>query len=113
MPKPELEFFDVNKIEWKPMPGYPPGVYQRLLTRDEETGNFTHMLRFDPGVQTKETLVHDFWEEVYIIKGGFIDLRDNKVYTEGMYACRPPGMRHGPYRTPIGCITIEIRYYLK
>jgi hypothetical protein len=27
-----------------------------------------------------------------------------------MYACRPPGMLHGPYRVPRGCITFEIRY---
>jgi hypothetical protein len=27
-----------------------------------------------------------------------------------MYACRPPGMRHGPYRVPRGCTTLEIRY---
>jgi len=28
-----------------------------------------------------------------------------------MYACRPPGMPHGPWRAPEGCITFEIRYY--
>jgi hypothetical protein len=27
-----------------------------------------------------------------------------------MYACRPPGMVHGPYRVPGGCTTLEIRY---
>jgi len=27
-----------------------------------------------------------------------------------MYACRPPGMKHGPYRTEEGCMTLEVRY---
>jgi hypothetical protein len=27
-----------------------------------------------------------------------------------MYACRPPGMLHGPYRVPKSCMTLEIRY---
>jgi hypothetical protein len=27
-----------------------------------------------------------------------------------MYACRPPGMIHGPYRVERGCTTLEIRY---
>jgi hypothetical protein len=27
-----------------------------------------------------------------------------------MYACRPPGMVHGPYRVPRGCTTLELRY---
>jgi hypothetical protein len=30
-----------------------------------------------------------------------------------MYACRPPGMIHGPYRVPKGCVTLEMRYYKK
>jgi hypothetical protein len=29
----------------------------------------------------------------------------------GMYACRPPGMPHGPWRSEDGCRTFEIRYY--
>jgi len=28
-----------------------------------------------------------------------------------MYACRPPGMVHGPYRVPTGCLTLEMRYF--
>jgi hypothetical protein len=27
-----------------------------------------------------------------------------------MYACRPPGMKHGPYRTEEGVTTLEVRY---
>jgi hypothetical protein len=27
-----------------------------------------------------------------------------------MYACRPPGMKHGPYRTEGGVVTFEVRY---
>ena len=26
------------------------------------------------------------------------------------YACRPPGMRHGPWVAPDGCTTFEVRY---
>ena len=33
-----------------------------------------------------------------------------KTFTAGMYACRPPGMVHGPYRVPRGCTTLELRY---
>jgi hypothetical protein len=28
-----------------------------------------------------------------------------------MYACRPPGMVHGPYRVPRGCMMLEMRYH--
>lgn len=109
MPKPELEFMDVDAFPWLPVKGYPPGVYERILSADEETGSYTRLLRFDPGVETTEAFAHDFWEEVYILKGGLI--QGNQVFTEGMYACRPPGMKHGPYKVPTGCMTIEFRYY--
>lgn len=111
MPKPELEFFDVGSIPWRQVEGMPPGIEERILSRDPQTGDYTRLLRFAPGVETKETLAHDFWEEVWIVQGGLIDLGKNQTFTEGMYACRPPGMKHGPYQVPIGCITFEIRYY--
>ena len=34
-----------------------------------------------------------------------IDLGKKQTFTAGMYACRPPGMLHGPYRVPKSCMT--------
>ena len=56
---------------------------------------------------------HDFWEEVWIIDGALHDIPLNQTFPKGMYACRPPGMPHGPWRTPDGCTTFEVRYYRK
>ena len=109
MNKPELEFFDVEQIPWTPVEGAPPGIWERVLSRDPETGSVTRFLRLDPGARIEGELRHDFWEEVYIIKGGQIS--GDMILTEGMYACRPPGMLHGPYYAPTGCITFEWRYY--
>lgn len=111
MAKGEREFFDVEQVPWRPVAGYPDGCYEKILSVDEATGAYTRLLRFDPGVETYETLRHDFWEEVYILQGGLIDKRDGKAYTAGMYACRPPGMEHGPYKAPVGFLALEIRYY--
>ena len=108
MPKPELEFFPVDNLPWTPVPGAPPGHYQRILTEDPEKMFVTRMLKVDPGCASTETFVHDFWEEVYILEGSQWD--GNMFLQKGMYACRPPGMKHGPYRTDGGCITLEIRY---
>jgi hypothetical protein len=36
-----------------------------------------------------------------------------QTFRAGEYACRPPGMRHGPWRSPEGCVTFEVRYYSK
>jgi len=73
-------------------------------------GDVTRLLQFDAGVETTETITHDFWEEVWILEGELIDLGKHQTFTAGMYACRPPGMLHGPYRVSKGCVTFEVRY---
>ena len=116
MPKPELEFFRPDSIPWEPVVASPTGgaggagVSQKILSRDAASGDLTRLLRFEAGVETTEAIVHDFWEEVWILEGELIDLGKRRTFTGGMYACRPPGMVHGPYRVPQGCMTLEIRY---
>ena len=115
MPKEEREFFDTDTIAWRPVGAgsgaAADGVTEKILSEDEDTGNYTRMVHFAAGVETTETIEHDFWEEVIIVEGSLIDTRLNQEFTKGMYGCRPPGMKHGPYKSPNGCITFELRYY--
>lgn len=112
MAKPEREFFEpAESVDWKQVEGYPEGIYERVLSHDPDTGDYTRLIYFSPGVETTERLIHDFWEEVYIVQGGLIDKTLNQAFREGMYACRPPGMPHGPYSAPVGCTCFEVRYY--
>jgi len=114
MPKPELEFFDHDlSIGWRQVEGAQEGIIEKILSEDPESGDYTRLLKFPPGTITTETLVHEFWEEVYILKGSLSDIKKKETYIEGFYACRPPGMLHGPYEIPNGCMTLEIRYYKK
>lgn len=118
MAKPELEFFDTGLIPWKPVEGI-PGKYEKILARDPDTGSYTRLLLCEPDLdacirQPKaapgEVLCHeDFWEEVFVIRGTTIDVALNKTYRAGYYACRPPGMKHGPFFYPTGAINFEIR----
>ena len=110
MPKPEFEFFEVQTLEERPVKEQ-PGLTERILSHDPETGNYTRMLYFPPGAVTAGVVTHDFWEEVYILEGAIFDLALGQNFTKGMYACRPPGMPHGPWRSPDGCVTFEVRYY--
>jgi len=110
MHKPELEFFPVDDSPWVPVPGAPAGHSEKILTWSPERMFVTRLMKVDPGCASTETFVHDFWEEVYIVEGSQWDLGSGRLFTKGMYACRPPGMKHGPYRTDEGCVTLEIRY---
>jgi hypothetical protein len=115
--KPEREFSAVSELPWTPVEGSAAagaggaGVEQKVLSRDAATGDVTRLLRFARGVRTDETIAHDFWEEVFILEGSLVDLGLGRTFTAGMYACRPPGMKHGPYASPDGALLFEIRYH--
>ncbi len=115
MAKPELEFHRPDDSGWERLNEEGrPGVYQKILTRDAETGNYTRLLKFEPGADmiAQGILTHDFWEEVWLVEGSLSDVTIGRTFTAGSYACRPPGMKHGPYRSHDGALTFEIRYYL-
>jgi len=44
------------------------------------------------------------------VDGDITDLRLGERFTAGMYACRPPGMEHGPWRSDNGALMVEFRY---
>lgn len=111
MSKKEMEFTDCEAaFAWQPVSGEAQGVVEKILSRDPETGDYSRLLRFPAGFSGVETLTHSFWEEVYILDGSLLDIRTGQAFSKGFYACRPPGMVHGPYRTPEGCMTFETRY---
>jgi hypothetical protein len=112
MAKQEREFFPVTAVEWtSALGGAVPGLFERILA-EQAPGVATRILRFDPGTDTSSAGVqrHDFWEEVYILEGSLHDLTLNQTFPTGAYACRPPGMPHGPWTATEGCLTFEVRY---
>lgn len=115
MAKREFEFFDSSSIAWTRCEGKVASLKERILVKDDQNGMVTRLLKFEPGTDTTPNgvLSHDFWEEVYILEGSMKDLRLNETFTKGMYACRPPGMLHGPWVTEEGCTTFEVRYIQK
>jgi hypothetical protein len=117
MAKPEHEFHE-PEAEWLPAGGAlgaVVGVRRRILARDPVSGVETTMTRFAAGVDTSPAgpARHDYWEEVYILEGDLTDLTLGQTFRQGMYACRPPGMVHGPWRSESGALTLEIGYHAR
>ena len=121
MNKPHLEFTRVDMNSgWATPPGYPAGIKQKILASDldesRKMGSRTRLLRFDPGVYTTAPFVHDHWEEVYLVSGDLIVGNDKQgkggeSFEAPTYACRPPGVYHGPFKSDRGCMLYEIHYY--
>ena len=113
----EFHAIDMTGEGWHTPPGYPPGIEQKILAGrlDEagKTGHRTRLLRFAPGAYTTVPFVHEYWEEVYLIAGDLIDLGSGKekTFLANTYACRPPGIYHGPFRSKTGCLLLETHYY--
>jgi ChrR Cupin-like domain len=109
--KPTLEFFDASTVAWEPVDGQ-PGASERVLARDPESEMLTRLLRWEPGLDTSAIgpVVHDYVEEIYVLSGSMHDLTLDETFTAGYYACRPPGMVHGPWRTDEGCVMFEVRW---
>jgi ChrR Cupin-like domain len=119
--KPHLEFHRIDLASgWDTPPGYPPGVTQKILASDlnerSKTGSRTRLLRFAPGAFTTEPFVHDHWEEVVVLEGDLTvgsdsQGRGGESFPAKTYACRPPGVHHGPFKSESGCLLYEIHYY--
>ncbi len=119
--KPYLEFHRVDDdAGWSAPPGVDPGVEIKILSgsldHTAKTGSQTRLLRMLPGTVTTTILEHEFWEEVFVVRGdyeAFDPLTGTATvsFTDGGgYACRPPGKRHGPFRTRNGALLFEIQY---
>lgn len=119
--KPHIEFTALNMAEgWETPPGYPDGIKQKILASDIDergrTGSRSRLLRLDPGAYSTEPFVHDHWEEVYLVSGDLIVGNDangegGEPFRAPTYACRPPGVSHGPFKSEGGCLLFEIHYY--
>jgi len=119
--KPHLEFHAVDLgAGWETPPGYPPGIQQKILAGEldeaNRCGNRTRLLRFAAGEFTTAPFVHDYWEEVYLLSGDLTVGNDatgagGESFAPNTYACRPPGVHHGPFKSERGCVLLEMHYY--
>ncbi len=119
--KPHIEFINLDMDEgWETPPGYPEGMKQKMLAsdldEDRKTGSRTRFLRIEPGCYSTQPFIHDHWEEVYLFEGDLIVGCDEngdggEQFFAPTYACRPPGVFHGPFKSDKGCTMYETHYY--
>jgi hypothetical protein len=116
--KQHREFLTLDlSVGWEALPGYPAGIEQKILAGSlDETGRRgtrTRLLRFAPGCFTSAPFVHAYWEEVYVLSGDLTVAggSGDVTFVANSYACRPPGVQHGPFKSTSGCLLFEIHYY--
>lgn len=103
---------DENKDRWETVPGLEGIAEQLTLSIDESNGEYTRLTRFLPGANTYEFAgkSHEYPEEVFIIEGRLYDEAFQMWLEKGHYASRPPGEVHGPFKTDVGCLVLEVSF---
>ncbi|MGR8978677.1 MAG: cupin domain-containing protein [Gammaproteobacteria bacterium] len=97
---------------WVPVKGLENVVEELTLSFDPLTGEFTRLTRFLPSADTSPFggKTHAYPEEVFIVSGRLYDEAFDLWLEAGHYASRPPGELHGPFKTDIGCVVLEISF---
>jgi len=82
------------------------------LSIDPDTGEYTRLTRFHAGADTTAfgEKSHEYPEEIFIVSGRLFDQAFDMWLESGHYASRPPGEVHGPFKTDVGCVVLEISF---
>jgi hypothetical protein len=101
-----------NNQKWTPVIGFEGAIEELTLSQDQGSGEYTRLTRFYPGADTAllGAKSHDYPEEVFIVSGRLYDRAFDVWLESGHYASRPPGEIHGPFKTDIGCVVLEISF---
>ena len=97
---------------WQPVQGLEGMAEELTLSLDKATGEYTRLTRFLPGADTTAFggKRHDYPEEVFIVSGRIYAQAFDLWLEAGHYASRPPGELHGPFKTDIGCMVLELSF---
>jgi len=101
-----------SRDRWEPIKGLEKMAEELTLSIDEKTGEYTRLTRFHPGADTSPSggKSHPYPEEIFIVSGRLYDQSFDKWLETGDYASRPPGEIHGPFKTDIGCVVLELSF---
>jgi len=116
MPKTTSTYWNALAAEsrerWTPCPGLEDLAEELTLSVDPESGAITRLTRFLPGADTRAfgSKCHDYPEEIFIVSGRLHDAAFDLWLEAGHYASRPAGEVHGPFRTDVGCVVLEVSF---
>ena len=101
-----------SRESWTPIEGLEGIAEELTLSIDPVTGEYTRLTRFLAGADTTPFggKRHTYPEEVFVVSGRLYDQAFDIWLEAGHYASRPPGEIHGPFKTDIGCVVLEVSF---
>ena len=101
-----------SKGLWVPIRGLEGMAEELTLSIDPVTGEYTRLTRFHPGADTAPlgARSHTYPEEILVVTGRLYDEAFDLWLETGHYVSRPPGEVHGPFKTDVGCVVLELSF---
>ncbi|MCK5831228.1 MAG: cupin domain-containing protein [Methylococcales bacterium] len=98
--------------EWEVVEGTEGKIKQLTVAIDKETGDYIRLTQFEAGADTNDfgSKFHDYPEEIYVISGRLYDEAFDMWLEAEHYCNKPLGEVHGPFRSEVGCLVLEISY---
>jgi len=113
---PSLGMKAIREEDWVALPGF-PGLQQIILSgsldETRRSGRRSRLVRIGAGMKTTTTLVHEYFEETYLVSGSLhlVQKPGTKIIAPA-FVLRPPGTPHGPFASDDGCVMLEIHYFV-
>jgi anti-sigma factor ChrR (cupin superfamily) len=92
-----------NEVKWRPSGIV--GVQLKVLLKDPSSGNWTMLLRMEPG-STYPSHRHSTLEQCLIVEGEVCF--DDMTLQAGDFEAAPPGTRHAALSSPKGCVLLLV-----
>lgn len=102
----EAVAIDPDALEWSS--SAVPGLEEKVLWEDPETGASITLLKFAPGAGISRAHSHPSNQFMYCLSGQYVDEGSGIVSRPGTFYWNPKGVVHGPTRALEECVLLEI-----
>lgn len=95
-----------NKVEWRPKSL--PGLFEKMLWRDEATGASIALIKFNKGTRIPTPHSHASNQFMFCLSGKYEYTTTGVTLLPGSFYCNPMGNVHGPTLAHEDTVVIEI-----
>ena len=104
--------FPENQEKWGSIRGLEGIAEELTLSIDDNTGEYNeaHPISSWGRYNSLRRKIPSLSGEVFIVSGRLYDYSFNQWLEPGHYASRPPGEHHGPFKTDVNCVVLEVSF---
>lgn len=95
-----------GQVDWRPKSL--PGLFEKMLWRDEATGASMALIKFEKGCSIPSPHMHASNQFMYCLSGKYEYTRTGVTLLPGAFYCNPKGNVHGPTLAHEETVVLEI-----